>query len=188
MRSMAPYVALSALAHVVALGYVAYGLRTQEIAETPPAVFSISIGPEFIMPGVASIANVDSPVVPATEPRPIVPRIGRSVHRALAPTTQGASGVKSSSTNLGDGGGSSVGIIEPIYPELSRSRGEEGKVELLATISPDGRVIAVDRIRSSGYAALDNAAEEALRSSRFKQQAGQAVFKKRLTIRFRLTE
>jgi protein TonB len=56
---------------------------------------------------------------------------------------------------------------EAVYPLGSRLRGEEGAVYLKIRVGADGRVEAVDIHRSSGFAALDRAAERAVRQTRF---------------------
>jgi periplasmic protein TonB len=59
------------------------------------------------------------------------------------------------------------GISRPVYPRISRRRGEEGTVVIAVTVLPDGRG-ANPRIRqSSGFSRLDNAALEAVRKTRF---------------------
>lgn len=47
---------------------------------------------------------------------------------------------------------------QPAYPEASRSNGEAGEVGLTLRVGEDGRVIACDVDRSSGFGALDDAA------------------------------
>ena len=56
---------------------------------------------------------------------------------------------------------------EPDYPPSAVLRGEQGAVELLIHVGPDGRAQAVDVLRSSGYAALDRAARQAVLSWHF---------------------
>lgn len=51
---------------------------------------------------------------------------------------------------------------EPDYPPSAVLRGEQGVVELLIHVGPDGRAQSVDVLRSSGYAALDRAARQAV--------------------------
>ncbi len=51
---------------------------------------------------------------------------------------------------------------EPDYPPSAVLRGEQGGVELLIHVGPDGRAQSVDVLRSSGYAALDRAARQAV--------------------------
>jgi len=56
--------------------------------------------------------------------------------------------------------------VTPEYPPASRRRGEEGTVVLILTVE-GGRVKHAEVERSSGFRALDEAAEKALRRWRF---------------------
>lgn len=47
---------------------------------------------------------------------------------------------------------------KPVYPLISRQRGEEGVVHLQVIVSPEGKPISVSIAKSSGYARLDAAA------------------------------
>jgi len=51
---------------------------------------------------------------------------------------------------------------KPSYPLDAAFRGEQGTVTLLIHVSPDGLVSSVDIVRSSGFSALDHAAEDAV--------------------------
>ncbi len=55
----------------------------------------------------------------------------------------------------------------PLYPRVSLRRHEQGTALLLVTIAADGRVLAVSIATSSGYAALDRAALDAVREWTF---------------------
>jgi len=46
----------------------------------------------------------------------------------------------------------------PPYPPFARRLGHEGVVQLRIMISPEGKVVGADVVRSSGYAELDEAA------------------------------
>lgn len=56
---------------------------------------------------------------------------------------------------------------EAVYPLGSRLRGEEGAVRILVLIDADGRIDDLQIKQSSGFTALDRAAERALRRTRF---------------------
>jgi protein TonB len=66
----------------------------------------------------------------------------------------------------------------PSYPQASRLRGEQGRVSLLVQVDMAGRVMGVSVLNSSGFPALDRAAEEAVRRWRFEPatQDGRPVF------------
>jgi protein TonB len=55
----------------------------------------------------------------------------------------------------------------PVYPGAARQRGWEGDVLIAAEVRSDGRIGAIRIKRSSGYAALDDSALEAVRAWRF---------------------
>jgi protein TonB len=55
----------------------------------------------------------------------------------------------------------------PAYPPLSRRLGETGKVTLRVLVQADGTAGAVEIYRSSGYARLDQAAQQAVQRWRF---------------------
>ena len=50
------------------------------------------------------------------------------------------------------------------YPDSARERGEQGAVGVSFTIGPGGRVAAASVVRPSGFAALDDAARQIVRS------------------------
>lgn len=55
----------------------------------------------------------------------------------------------------------------PVYPPMSRRRGEQGKVLVLVVVTPDGLAGEVSLRESSGYPRLDGAALKAVRGWRF---------------------
>ena len=56
---------------------------------------------------------------------------------------------------------------KPVYPPLSRRRGEEGKVLLKVRVSAQGEALGVAIQKSSGFDSLDTAASEAVTRWRF---------------------
>ena len=93
----------------------------------------------------------------------------------------GSSGSRSGGGNSaggGRGGGSGTGAvlaapspyraIKPVYPFASRRRGEEGTVTLEVSVSPSGIPESVRIVSSSGFPALDYAAQKAVLAARFK--------------------
>ena len=59
------------------------------------------------------------------------------------------------------------GVLLPLYPPLSRKKGEEGSVLLEVSIRADGRPHGVRVLRSSGHKRLDRSAVHALENVRF---------------------
>jgi TonB family protein len=78
----------------------------------------------------------------------------------------------------------------PKYPPNARRSGQQGTVTLFFTVGSSGTVISARIKKSSGYAALDNAALSAIRSWRFKparNALGEAVsYSYNLPVPFRL--
>lgn len=57
--------------------------------------------------------------------------------------------------------------LKPKYPRSSRKRGEEGVVQVEVEVNSEGKVDSAAIHASSGFAALDEAALEAVKSARF---------------------
>jgi protein TonB len=77
----------------------------------------------------------------------------------------------------------------PRYPRLARREGYEGLAVLRVRVSADGRCLAAQVARSSGYAILDRAAAEAVRQWRFRPatRGGRTVHSElTIPIRFQL--
>ena len=82
-----------------------------------------------------------------------------------------------------------VRAISPKYPRGARRRGEEGVVEVMATVGADGGVSSVEVVKSSGYGELDAAACDAVGKASFvpAQVNGEnTVSVARVTLHFRL--
>jgi protein TonB len=63
----------------------------------------------------------------------------------------------------------------PDYPRQARRRGWQGVVDLRLRLDRDGRVIAVEVARQSGFGVLDDAAVAAARRSRFRLSGAQGA-------------
>jgi protein TonB len=59
-------------------------------------------------------------------------------------------------------------LPEPVYPVLSRKRGEEGRVIIEIEVSAEGKVLRAQVANSSSYPRLDRAAIKALQMATFK--------------------
>lgn len=127
-------------------------------------------------------ATVPAPPSPAALPLPpplssaprTVTRPGVSPTPLPAPAVGPAGtgdAVERSTPAIGDGGTvlpASIGTRQdPTYPWEARRNRWQGTVLLAVTVSSDGRPIAIDIARSSGYGVLDEAAVEAVRQWRF---------------------
>lgn len=76
--------------------------------------------------------------------------------------------------------------VDPQYPAAARRAGETGTVLLSVVIGPDGVPTEINVERSSGYAALDQAATAAVRQWRFTVNSNSSYSRVRLPITFLL--
>jgi len=60
-----------------------------------------------------------------------------------------------------------MALPEPVYPVLSRKRGEQGRVVIEVEISAEGKVLKARITSSSSYPRLDSAALEAVKTAIF---------------------
>ena len=84
-----------------------------------------------------------------------------------------------------------AGNPPPIYPDLARRRGLEGRVVLLVEITPEGRCGGARVVESSRHGVLDDAALDAVRRWRFQpaRRDGVSIASSlRVPVAFRLTE
>ncbi len=120
---------------------------------------AIALAPAMIQPAAAAMV-----APPAAEP--VAPAPAPPAPAAPAATVQ-----------AGDLGTRVLSAPPPRYPVQSRRRREQGTVELLLTLGPDGVVETISVSRSSGFARLDDAALSAVRRWRWEPtlQAGAPV-------------
>jgi len=120
-------------------------------AAMPPAVNAITVPPA----GPSTPASDASPTASAPGPR-----------QAVATASSGAS---ESARRTGPRVDASwAGNAAPAYPSSARRMGEQGRVKLDVHVGVDGAVIDVQLRESSGSAALDRSATEAVRKWRFR--------------------
>lgn len=120
-------------------------------AAMPPAANAITVPPA----GPSTPASDASPTASAPGPR-----------QAVAAASSGAS---ESARRTGPRVDASwAGNAAPAYPSSARRMGEQGRVKLDVHVGVDGAVIDVQLRESSGSAALDRSATEAVRKWRFR--------------------
>ncbi len=56
---------------------------------------------------------------------------------------------------------------DPVYPDMARRRGEQGRVMLRVEVSAEGGPVSITVAQSSGFPRLDEAAAAAVRQWRF---------------------
>jgi len=120
-------------------------------AATSPAVNTITVPPA-------------GPSTPASDASPTASAPG--TRQAVAAASSGAS---ESARRTGPRVDASwAGNAAPAYPTSARRMGEQGRVKLDVHVGVDGAVIDVQLRESSGSAALDRSATEAVRKWRFR--------------------
>ena len=78
--------------------------------------------------------------------------------------------------------------IPPRYPPEAARRGDQGVVDLLVEVAPDGTAAGVRVYASSGFPALDRAAREAVARWRFRaRDPGISIIGAQTRVRVRFT-
>jgi protein TonB len=130
--------------------------------------------PAPAMPAAPAFSAPASPVspAPAAPPAPADPRPAAEAAERRAATAPASGPVTPPSLNA-----AYLRNPPPRYPASARRNGEEGTVLLRVAVSADGAAVRVDLERSSGSAALDDAASAAVRNWRFvpARRGGEAV-------------
>ena len=121
----------------------------------------------------ADLAKKNGPEV-ARDTANVTGAVGKGVTAAVTEAAEGSSSGAGMGRGIGRGLGDGVDernncvyCPAPRYPLMARWRGWQGTVSVGIVVRPDGRVDAVRVRRSSGYEALDRAAIEVARISRF---------------------
>ena len=147
---------------------------------SPPDGPVISVLVETLRQGdmAASVAQPDAASPLPAPPQPLAP-VGSAEAvfplppPALVQKRQSLSVLVQGAKELGQENGSELvvanrpatvdaGNAVPVYSQLSRALGEQGKVNLSVLVLPGGRPGRVTVLRSSGYARLDDAARRAV--------------------------
>lgn len=121
-----------------------------EPAEIEPAEIKPAAGSPDVAPGAAAESAPQTAAVPALP---------------TAPTAGSGAGLPGAGRGMMPA--AALANPEPGYPAVSRQRGEEGRVVLLAELSAAGTVVSLTVKQSSGHPRLDRAALEAVRRWRF---------------------
>jgi periplasmic protein TonB len=137
----------------------------QDLSDPPPTPLVQEVKPEMLetqmpvvpQPDIVVDVPVEAPIeaVTTTTPMEVAPTVSEAVSEQVK-VLQNA---------------------EPPYPNVSILRQEEGTVLVRITVGVNGKVSAARVERSSGFAALDDAALKAIRTWRFSaaKRGGQAV-------------
>jgi periplasmic protein TonB len=150
---------------------------TQRVEPAPPASPPTPAPPEHVpAPSRPAVRPEVRPVTrPPSVPRPRFPGGSSSAPR-FAPVSPAREGPLSPVVPPRPVAGMAADR-PPVYPELARRRGEQGRVLVRVSVSATGTPLAVGIGQSSGHASLDDAALAAVRQWRFipATQAGRPV-------------
>ncbi len=130
--------------------------KKQEQAET----VKLEVRPYAPPPPIPLVSAVTIPVE-AAPPVAMAPPAPPAPPAAPAPPSPPAM------VQGGNIGTAMVSAKAPRYPMDSRRKHEQGTVVLTITLGTDGKVASITVSRSSGFASLDNAARDAVRSWRW---------------------
>lgn len=161
-------------------------ISSQAAAPTPPA----ELEPAEI---AESIPAPEAVVIPLPLPAPIHKEIPTAQPTATT-ERQSVDSAEQDASLIEDKGvitdATATTSIQPVYPRVSRLRGEEGVVSLSIQVLPSGKPGRIDVLQSSGYRRLDEAACKAARRASFSpaQQFGRDIDSTtELSFTFRLT-
>jgi protein TonB len=130
-------------------------IPTKVAKASPPKPQAVSeAAPSEPAANPAATASDTEAAAPAPAPAPAAPSSSQPTHPGTAP--------------LVDGPPSALQMPRPSYPRLARQRGWEGVVLLSVEVNELGCPNSVTVRRSSGHAALDEAAVEAARRWHFR--------------------
>ena len=105
------------------------------------------------------IAPSMAPPLRVAKPQPAQPAREAPTQQAAAATPVAATAAHPLAGMASD--------LPPVYPEAARRRGQQGRVVVRVEVSADGRALSVNIEQGSGYASLDEAAENAVQKWRF---------------------
>lgn len=188
--------AISVFLHIIILvtaGYLTAGLTTElsppqevllemDLVSDPADRLGTSSEPDI--PSIPSLVVPTETPVTETHAEPVVTTSELTMTEADVPAfsstvSQSSSSNASAAAPAGSaapaGGGSRSGIakpgilskVDPVYPEAARKAGLEGTALLRIQISASGRPSDIEIARSTGHAALDQAAVTAVAKWRF---------------------
>jgi TonB family protein len=179
------------------------GPRTLAMPGTKPAVESprpeISRGGERF-----TFATVEKPLSPrpgSPTAAPLLPAqlLADELESTPAPASAEEKGLPTDSGLIEDGGYTEAGALEwrgrerkllktagISFPDILLEEGLEVDVVAAFTVAANGQVVAVDILRSSGYASVDTAVQRALYSYLFEPSADASEDTGQIQVRFRL--
>ncbi|WP_312198014.1 energy transducer TonB [Anaerospora hongkongensis] len=150
------------------------------VSALPPAPSLVPEVPRQSQPVPAETLPTEEPAealvttseLAMTEAQPVAAAAAAPASSGGSPDSIGSSAIggTSSGGSIKGGGIAAPGILsksDPVYPSSARKAGQEGTVLLRIEILTNGRTGAISVARSTGYAALDEAAIEAVANWQF---------------------
>lgn len=165
---------------LLSLGYQAVKTREEtltavNLAPPPPPPPAAPVPPQSQT--LQTTVRPAEVVTPVTAPRPVimmvptaapqVPLMAAAAPPALVSAPAPAPPAPPATVASDSLGTKMISGGPPRYPVESRRKKEQGTVELLLVLGPDGRVESISVARSSGFARLDEAALSAVRRWRW---------------------
>ncbi len=147
--------------------------RPEETMEWQDAILELPEPvPEVIEPKLPEPQFVPGEPKPQIEPQPPVPEpepevVPESSEQSEAPASETPSAPEAAKEPTWLPLTLTEHCPEPRYPSKARRRKQEGAVVLLLTVNPEGHVLEVEIVESSGHPALDRAAKKTLATWRF---------------------
>ncbi len=141
----------------------------------PSPVVALPLPPQPVPPP-PPVRHLPAPAVPPARPAPpaatAAPARAHMGRRSAGAPAQPVPAAAAPAIAAGSGGPSRAAAVvatdrPPVYPEMARERGEQGRVIVRVTVTADGTPLTVSVATSSGHAALDAAALAAVRRWRF---------------------
>lgn len=179
------------------------GMRKQEPAPPPAPVTSRTSGPATVSSGSPTPAAETLPAAGDTESLPAAATESAASPPGGGDAQSGSDAPPAPAAGPGEAAAAAslakahvylppvlLQDVAPVYPDIARFRGWEGRVVLELSITIEGRVGQVEVSESSGYEQLDRAAVEAALQWRYipARRNGEAVEARlRRTVRFQLT-
>jgi protein TonB len=171
--------AIALLAHGLLFGAVFGFFRLHRLTPPPsPPVIALVMqkAPAPVPPAPAAVKKPPTPALPPPPPVPPSPAkvahakppppaahrtiVARASVRAPATPHLAQTATRATGPTIPARPDRASGNPQPVYPELSRERGEQGWVLLTVHVEPDGTPDAATVTESSGYPRLDDSARD----------------------------
>ena len=144
---------------------------TIQLIPPPPPVVSAPVPEPLAEPEPVPVSKPTPQPSPKPQPKPAEPDLFAAVSTeptpAPAPTEAVAEAAPVAAASEPQFDADYLNNPAPVYPSLSRKRGEQGVVLLRVHVLADGRADQLEVLESSGYERLDDAALRAVKRWQF---------------------